>query len=245
MKTANPDSSSESEDEESKMDFDEPHMSAKTLIHQTQMKTEVKQIKRKAVNRFFDDKDPKIYGISLSLFSQKSKFRQLCFKIVTNPKFDYAIIFVIIVSGIQLALENPLNDPKGMLISVLTYIDIGTTAIFAVEALMKIITFGLIFNGKTSYLRKTWNILDFCIIIFSILSLTPYLDNLRIFKMFRVVRSLRLVSKNEGLQLAVKALMSAIPQLANVLLIMILFYIIFSIIAISYFKGKYFYCMSS
>lgn len=76
---------------------------------------------------------------------------------------------------------------------------------------MKIIAFGLVFNGKTSYLKNYWNILDFIIIIFSILSLTPLSDNFKTFKMLRVVRALRLVNKNEGLKLAVKALIQAIP----------------------------------
>ena len=77
-----------------------------------------------------------------------------------------------------------------------------TTGIFCLEALLKIIAFGFLLNSKGSYLRNYWNALDFCIIIFSIMSLTSLSDHFKIFKMFRVVRALRLLSKNEGLQLA-------------------------------------------
>ena len=98
-----------------------------------------------------------------------------------------------------MALERPLNDPKGELIAILKYIDIATTVIFCLECIMKIIAFGLIFNGKHSYLRNVWNIVDFLIIIFSIISLTPLSDSFKTFKMLRVIRCLRLLNKNEGL----------------------------------------------
>ena len=77
-----------------------------------------------------------------------------------------------------MALENPLNDPNGSLKSTLIIIDTITTVIFALESLLKIIAFGFILNGRPSYLRNLWNMLDFIIIILSILSLTPYVNNI-------------------------------------------------------------------
>ena len=50
-------------------------------------------------------------------------------------------------------------------------IDITMTIIFTTEALLKIITLGFVFNGRHSYLRNTWNILDFIIVIFALVSL--------------------------------------------------------------------------
>jgi len=45
-----------------------------------------------------------------------------------NTKFEYFIVAVIIVSCIQLALENPLNDPNGNLEFVISYVDIICTS---------------------------------------------------------------------------------------------------------------------
>lgn len=84
--------------------------------------------------------------------------------------------------------------------------------------------------------------MDFTIIFFSLLSLTPLSDNLKTIKIFRVFRIFRIISKNEELKVAVRALMLAIPNVANVTIIMMLFYLIFGIIAVSYFKGKLFKC---
>lgn len=138
-------------------------------------------------------------GKSLYLFSKKSRIRQICYKVVTHPKFDYIIILFILVSSLQLVLDSPLYDPNSELKQILPWIDIFTTLIFLLESILKTIAFGFILNGETSYLRGSWNIMDFFIIIMSILAITPLTNNLAIVKMFRVLRILRLVSKNEGL----------------------------------------------
>lgn len=59
------------------------------------------------------DNDLYIEGKSLMIFSMDSKARWKCFDIVTHKNFDYFIIFIIIASAVHLALDNPLNDPKG------------------------------------------------------------------------------------------------------------------------------------
>lgn len=86
---------------------------------------------------------------------------------------------------------------------------------------------------------------DFIIVIFSMISLTPLSNKLEIIKIFRVIRVFRLIGKEEGLQLAIKALLQAVPQIANVTIITLLFFLIFGIIGVSYFKGKFYYCDST
>ena len=39
-----------------------------------------------------------------------------------------------------------------------------TTAIFVLEAIIKIIAAGFLFNFKGSYLRSMWNIVDFIVV---------------------------------------------------------------------------------
>jgi Trk-type K+ transport system membrane component len=78
-------------------------------------------------------------------------------------------------------------------------IDCFTTAIFTLEAILKIVTLGFLFCGKNSFLRNSWNILDFIIVIFSIIGATPYVDSIQVIKMLRIMRILRIIGKNEGL----------------------------------------------
>lgn len=104
---------------------------------------------------------------------------------------------------------------------------------------MKILTFGFLFNGSSSYLRNTWNRLDLAIIILSLLS-TSALD--QDFKAFKVLRVLRLIGRNEGLKIAIKSLYLGMPNILNVAVIMLLFFLIFGVISVSQFKGKLFSC---
>lgn len=108
-------------------------------------------------------------GKSLYVFSLTNPIRRIIYRVVNNNKFDYLILVFILVSCIQLALDNPLNDPQGQLVKVLYYIDIITTLVFMIELVLKIIAFGLIINGENSYLKNSSNILDFFVIILSVI----------------------------------------------------------------------------
>ena len=54
---------------------------------------------------------------------------------------------------------------------VLRGLDIVMTAIFTIECVIKIIVSGFINNGRRSYMRDGWNLLDFFIVLVSIVSL--------------------------------------------------------------------------
>ncbi len=62
--------------------------------------------------------------------------------------------------------------------------------------------------------------------------------------MLRVLRPLRMISRNEGLKIAVISLINAIPQIINALVIALLFYVLFAIFGTTYFKGRFFTCLT-
>jgi hypothetical protein len=47
-------------------------------------------------------------------------------------------------------------------------VDLILTIIFTIEAILKIISLGFLFNGNESYLRNSWNIIDFTIVLISV-----------------------------------------------------------------------------
>lgn len=108
---------------------------------------------------------------------------------------------------------------------------------FIAEALAKIIVLGFV-KGKNSYLKDYWNILDFTIVSFSVLNwiLDSFSDIsvsfLRGFRALRALRPLRMVSKNEGMKIVVNSLLTSIPNLFNVMLISLLFYLVFGILGV-------------
>ena len=73
------------------------------------------------------------------------------------------------------------------------------SCIFIVEAGIKIIVRGFAFAGPRSYIRIGWNVLDFILVILSILSFatdTEALGKLKAFRAFRVLKPLRFIAKS-------------------------------------------------
>lgn len=125
---------------------------------------------------------------------------------------------------------------------ILYWIDVFTIIIFTLEVIIKIVVYGFLFNGKSSYLLDSWNILDLIILVFSYICLTPLESTFKFVKTLRILRSLRLIGRNEGLKVAVRALYFAIPNILGITACMIVYYIIFGMICVSHFKGKMYYC---
>ena len=110
--------------------------------------------------------------------------------------------------------------------------------IFVVEAAVRIIVRGF-YQGEDTYLKDPFNILDFLIVIFSILTWVleatvkdADISFIRGFRALRALRPLRVVSKNEGIKTVVNSLLESIPALLNVLLIVLLFLLVFGILGI-------------
>ena len=78
-----------------------------------------------------------------------------------------------------------------LLIEILLSIDYFMTGAFTVEAIFKIIAFGFFFT-RTSYLKDSWNILDFIIVISAITGFVlPEGINISAVKSLRILRILR------------------------------------------------------
>lgn len=116
------------------------------------------------------------------------------------------------------------------------------SALFIGECVLKILVSGFFF-GKNTYLKDPWNILDFVIVFFSVLTwileilLGTSISFVRSFRALRALRPLRVVSTNEGMKTVVDALFHSIPALSNVLLIVLLFVLVFAILGIMLLVG--------
>ena len=153
---------------------------------------------------------------------------------------------LIAFSSVNLALDNPLNNPNSTLTDYLLLSDYVFTSFFIGEGVLKIISQGFLFNGEISYLRNGWNIIDFLVVIISVVSITVTGNKykfVKIFRLLRILRPLRVVSKNKGLRIGIQALLVAIPRLFNVTIISLLFFIICGIIGVNYFKGTFYTCI--
>ena len=98
---------------------------------------------------------------------------------------------------------------------VLNQIDYVFSAVFIVEAMLKILTNGFVIGQKT-YLRDPWNVIDFLIVLaacidFFMVALDAEQDSLSALKSIRVLRVLRPLK-------AVKTLSSLRKQTSALLL---------------------------
>ena len=64
----------------------------------------------------------------------------------------------------------------------------------------------------------------------------------KILRLLRVLRPLRMISRNPDLKLMVSALMESIGHILNVLVVIGIIYMIFAILGVNLFAGKFFYC---
>ena len=113
-----------------------------------------------------------------------------------------------------LAIENPLGDPNTNIMKVVGFMDNVLTVVFTLEMMLKVITYGFLFNGKNSYLRNLWHLIDITLVFFSLISIIfrdVELNVFRVLRLLRVLRPIRMITKNEGLKVSVMALVSSIP----------------------------------
>jgi hypothetical protein len=94
--------------------------------------------------------------------------RSICLKITEHAQFENIMLLITIVSSVQLGVDNPLNDPLSTYSKVILIIDYTLTAIFGLEAILKIIGHGLLFTGLRSYLRDATNVMDLFLVIVTV-----------------------------------------------------------------------------
>lgn len=87
--------------------------------------------------------------------------------------------------------------------------------------------------------------IDFVIVIVSVISLafnSANLNVIKVLRLLRVIRPLRVISRNDGLKVSIMSLGIALPGIINVMIVSLLFYLIFGVIGINYMKGKFYTC---
>ena len=160
--------------------------------------------------------------------------------------FDQTIMLMIGGSSIKLAGDTYLYDyaSDSLPQQISGYIDLFMNCCFYVECVTKICAMGFAMD-QGSYIRDTWNQLDFFIVCSSILDLS--LSNidipaLKILRLLRTLRPLRVISHNVAMKLIVASLFESVGAIANVVIVVVCVWLMFAIFAINIFAGKMFYC---
>uniref|UniRef100_A0A3Q3LVF0 Sodium channel protein n=1 Tax=Labrus bergylta TaxID=56723 RepID=A0A3Q3LVF0_9LABR len=172
--------------------------------------------------------------------------RKTCFIIVEHNWFESFIIFMILLSSGALAFEDIYIEQRRTIKTVLEYADKVFTYVFILEMLLKWVAYGF-----SKYFTNAWCWLDFLIVDVSLVSLVANalgyseLTAIKSLRTLRALRPLRALSRFEGMRVVVNALLGAIPSIMNVLLVCLIFWLIFSIMGVNLFAGKYYYCVNT
>nr|XP_026692353.1 sodium channel protein type 4 subunit alpha B-like isoform X2 [Ciona intestinalis] len=173
------------------------------------------------------------------------EMREFMHKIIIHRYFENIVIFCILLSTVTLAMEDIHIDKRPAMKKVVHIIDIFCCIFFTVEMLMKWIG-----KGLRSYFTNPWCCLDFFIVLVSLVNIFMASNQradfsaLRALRTFRALRPLRALSRFQGMKIVVDALIRAVPSITHVFFICMIFWLIFSILGVNIFGGRFGRCVS-
>lgn len=165
--------------------------------------------------------------------------KMLCKYIIETSIFDNFTTMVILVNSVMMMLNNPTDTAPDPIFEEAETVFL---ILYTGEMVLKIVGMGFIF-GEGVYLKDSFNILDFIIVMSSLIALGDKppettgggLDDeeqgfsMASLRAFRVLRPLRTISSIKGLKVLIVALISALPLLGDTLTILAGFFLTFSI----------------
>lgn len=106
---------------------------------------------------------------SLGLLDNRSKIRWYIVYLITSKKFENFILIMIIINSVFLGVKDYTDQDNQT--SINKFVENSEpffTYIFLFECVSRVVGMGFIY-GKNSYLRDTWNWLDFIVVVTSLL----------------------------------------------------------------------------
>nr|XP_003405861.2 sodium channel protein type 7 subunit alpha [Loxodonta africana] len=179
----------------------------------------------------------------ISRESKKGKIwqnvRKTCCKIVENSWFKCFIGLVTLLSTATLAFEDIYINQRKTIKILLEYADMIFTYIFILEILLKWMAYGF-----KAYFTNAWYRLDFVVVIVFCLSLIgKFREDLKPLISIKFLRALRVLSQFERMKVVVRALIKTTLPTANVFLVCLMIWLVFSIMGVHLFAGKFYECI--
>jgi len=151
-------------------------------------------------------------------------------KLVNHGVFNNFITVIILVQAAVLVLETISELKKYVLLFNL--INACVLSIFIIEAALKIFSS---YPNMSKYFRNGWNILDFSIIVISLLPLSGgYTTVARLIRLLRVVR---LTNRYREMSIVVMTIIKSLPSMVNVFLLLSLIFFIYGIAGYNLFNS--------
>ena len=160
-------------------------------------------------------------------------FRLKIFNLVESKKFEIFIISAIMVNVIIMAMRY--DDMPDSMAQILYFGNLFFVILFTIEAVLKI--YGI---GPVRYIQQGWNQFDFTLVVTSYigLSIGPSMGSITsLFRIVRTARLFRLIKMSKGLTALFQTLLVALPQVTNVMTLLLLVFFIFAVMGMNLFSS--------
>jgi len=142
-------------------------------------------------------------------------------RIISHPRTERVVLGLIIVNAITLGLET-FPEMRASHGEILEAVDNSILAVFVAELLARISV------HRTRFFRDPWNLFDFFVVA---IALVPATGSLSVLRSLRILRVLRLVTTIPSLKRVVGGLVTALPGMGSILLLLLLVFYVFSVMA--------------
>jgi voltage-gated sodium channel len=173
-----------------------------------------------------DINTPTSATISISWF----KFmRERLAQFISTRRFEWVIIVLVVMNALILGLET---SPQVMAVAgpLLTFLDGVILAVFVIELSLRF------YVHRWSFLSDPWRVFDFVVVA---IALVPASAGFSVLRAFRVLRILRLLSVIPSLKKVVTGLVTALPGMGSIVVLMLLVFYVFSVMATGLFGEQF------
>ena len=140
--------------------------------------------------------------------------------VVEGKRFQYSVIFLIVINAILLGLETS-NNVMQVAGDFIIALDTAILYVFVLEMLLKL------YVHRLNFFKNPWSLFDFFIVA---IAFVPASESLAAMRALRVLRVLRVISAVPTMRRVIEGLLASIPGIASVLCLMLLFFYVFAVI---------------
>ncbi len=142
-------------------------------------------------------------------------------ELIASRRFEYAIIGLVVLNAIILGMETS-KTIMAAIGPVLLALDTMILTVFVVELLIRFYVFRL------RFFHDPWRVFDFVVVG---IALIPASAGLSVVRALRILRILRLISVIPSLRKVVTGLIAALPGMGSIIVLMLLVFYIFAVMA--------------
>lgn len=155
-------------------------------------------------------------------------------QLVTSNDFQRLILSLIVLSGVLAGMETyPAFADQTRAGTLINWLQDCILYAFVAEAVLKILSYG---SRPWDYFRHGWNLFDFAIIVVCFLPINA--NYATVFRMARLLRTLRMVTLLPRLQVLVGALLKSIPSLGYIGILLGLHFYVYAVAGTFLFRAN-------